>query len=53
MSKTNLSSSIHQIIRGMVMAYNVKSDGDTEYLLAELVQTILDEVGYFITSKSD
>jgi len=51
MSKANLSSSIQRIIHGMVEAYNIKSDGDTEYLLAEMVQTILDEVGYAITSK--
>ena len=51
-SNTKYNASIQQIIHGKVVAYDIKSDGDTEYLLAVMVQSILEELGRLITKSS-
>ena len=49
MMERNNYSNVNQVIKGAIIAYNIKSDGDTEYILRELIQTVMEEIGRSLT----
>lgn len=43
---------IDKIIEGMIRAYNIKSDGDTNFIIKKIIQLVIKEISRSIKLES-